>query len=145
MNGHEEVFDAGPIFPEYTPRISHTFLVHNFTRKTMRIAEVRRSCTCTEADLSTREIPPGGGAELRMSVNARNVLNDWDVTCTLVTDTPKHFSITRIICAIGATRPFGSMTGLLTLATSTGGYGIAWKLSFDLVLAGTLPASRSRP
>jgi hypothetical protein len=29
-----------------------------------------------------------------MSVNTRNVLNDWDVTCTLVADGPEHFNYT---------------------------------------------------
>lgn len=79
-------FDAGPVFVDQTPRISHTFPVKNESNSPLTIKEVRRSCVCTSASISTQVLAPGESATLTMDVDVKPIFHEWTVSCNLVTD-----------------------------------------------------------
>ena len=83
-------FDAGPFFADLDDSIEHRFTLQNRGDEPVRIREIRTSCTCTEATLSTDELGPGEHAELRLVAEVPRIGRDNRVFCTLETDHPTH-------------------------------------------------------
>lgn len=83
-----EEFDFGPIFPEETSKLTHTFKVKNTSTKSLSITGIEKSCTCTKAEIDKRKLIPGETADLILEVDTRKVANQWRVSCTLTTDHP---------------------------------------------------------
>lgn len=81
-----ETYDAGAVFYSITPTVVHAFTVTNTTGRDIRIKDVRRSCTCTDATVDRRELKNGESAILTMSIKTRPVYHDWDVSTSLETD-----------------------------------------------------------
>jgi hypothetical protein len=79
-------YDAGPVFVDQTPRVSHTFQVKNESNSPLTIKEVRRSCVCTSATISKQVLAPGEAATLTMDVDVKPIFHEWTVSCNLVTD-----------------------------------------------------------
>jgi len=74
---------------ETTPQIVHTFRVRNPTDRVVRVKQIRRSCTCTDAAISKEVIALGEAVDLTMKVNARPNYNEWLIDCSLETDHPE--------------------------------------------------------
>jgi len=81
-------FDAGAVFYETTPRVTHTFRLVNSTGRPVRVEEVRKSCTCTEATFDRNSVAPGESVNLTMVVQAQPTFRDWNVSSSLVIDDP---------------------------------------------------------
>jgi len=81
-------FDAGAVFYETTPRVTHTFRLLNTTGRPVRVEEIRKSCTCTEATFDRNSVAPGESVNLTMVVQAQPTFREWNVSSSLVTDDP---------------------------------------------------------
>ena len=79
-------FDAGADFHETMPQVTHTFRLVNTTGRPVRIEEVRKSCTCTEATFDRKSVAPGESVNLTMVVQSQPTFRDWNVSSSLVTD-----------------------------------------------------------
>lgn len=84
--GVDQSFDAGAVFVDSTREVRHAFEVRNPLSRPLRITEVRKSCTCTEATLGTHVLQPGESTWLEMKVDVKPILEAWNVGCTLITD-----------------------------------------------------------
>lgn len=80
------------------------FELTNSGAKTIRILEVQRSCTCTETELSTKELAPGSHATLTATV-ALSPFDRWKpISCMLVTDDPDE-KIKRFTAKFNVVQP----------------------------------------
>ena len=89
-----QMFDAGGHIVSQTKQINHEFVITNVSRKPIGILEILKTCTCTTADLDKRLIQPGESASLKLKINVIPILKDWEVHCTLKTDSPSQAEVT---------------------------------------------------
>ena len=82
----ERTFDGGGRIASNYSTVTHTFKVQNSTKKTVKVLDVKKSCTCTKADLSKNELLPGEETTLTLSVSKPPTFLQWSVQCTLITD-----------------------------------------------------------
>ena len=83
-----KVFDAGAVFADATPVISHRFTITNTTKRPVKILEETHSCTCTAVEVEHRLLNPGESMVLKMSVRVPTGYSEYDISCTLKTDHP---------------------------------------------------------
>lgn len=62
----------------------------NPSAKALRVVDIRRTCTCTEASISKRLLQPGATADLTLKLSVRPVLRDWSIHCTLFMDSTEE-------------------------------------------------------
>lgn len=60
-------FDFGKIQKKTT--VTHTFTFKNKGKATLIIDRVMRGCACTKINISSKEIPAGGGGKLEVELN----------------------------------------------------------------------------
>lgn len=75
-----------PVFASDTNQITHTFSLRNDTSETVKIKRIIQSCSCTNADLSQKEIRPGESATFTMKVNVQNRVGPQIINARLVSD-----------------------------------------------------------
>jgi hypothetical protein len=85
-----EVFDAGPVFVDDSPKVSHTFTVKNTTERTIQIVGESHSCVCTKVEYEKRSLKPGETMPLTMEVAVSPQRTISDLLCSLRTDDPVH-------------------------------------------------------
>lgn len=83
-----ESFDAGAVFLESTPKITHAFRLSHRSDRTVTIKDIKRSCACTAAVVGKKTIAPGEAVALTMTVDAKPIYSNQSVVCTLETDHP---------------------------------------------------------
>ena len=71
-------FPAAHLFSDDTPR-THTFLLHNGTKKTLTIARVAASCECIQAEIGRSEqlplkVAPGAAVPVQVRLSPRRLL-----------------------------------------------------------------------
>ena len=49
----------------------HTFIFKNDSQKPLVINDLQASCSCTVSEVSSRNIPPGGSAEIKVTVDSK--------------------------------------------------------------------------
>ena len=111
-------FNAGGILVLKEEQLIHRFQVTNPTGQVVRISNVDKSCTCTEAKLDKLELGPYETTFLTLNVILRNVKSDMTTSCTLRTDSSlypnweyiMHFRTFPRIMASEPSLSFGSFT-----------------------------------
>lgn len=71
----------------YKDPAEHTFIVYNKGTALLKITDVQRSCGCTEPILDSREIPPGGKANLKVAYDTTRK-GPFDKTVTITSNDP---------------------------------------------------------
>lgn len=61
------VFDFGAVMEQDS--VSHKFVIKNVGGQDLKIEQVRTTCGCTTATLSTQQVPPGGQVELSATLS----------------------------------------------------------------------------
>ncbi len=84
-----ETFDAGPVFADLTPMISHRFEVRNTTSRPVRILDENHSCSCTSVNVPRILLQPGQTTTLEMKVQTPLTYSNRVLGSTLRTDHPK--------------------------------------------------------
>jgi hypothetical protein len=83
-----ETFDAGYVFADRVPRVSHAFVVRNTTGRAVKILDVVKSCGCTSFDVGKKSLAPGEETKLEINVSTPKAYQDVYSACTLKTDHP---------------------------------------------------------
>ena len=52
--------------------LEHTFIIKNELRNTLNIKDLQASCLCTVSEVSTKSIPPGGSAEVKVKFDTQD-------------------------------------------------------------------------
>lgn len=86
---NDQVYDFGPVFVADTKLITHIFKLKNVEDSNLKILSISRSCNCTEAEMSTKEVEPGASADLKLTIRPNSARGDWMVACGLETDNKK--------------------------------------------------------
>lgn len=81
-----ETYDAGPVFAPETKKITHTFRVRNTTGRTVRIVDVKPSCSCSSATIKDRTLKPWQETELEIAANVPNAYSRGLISCILKAD-----------------------------------------------------------
>lgn len=74
--------------------ITHTFRFHNAGDQVLEIGQLRSSCGCTAALLTTRRLAPGAMGELKLTFNSHGFRGAVQKTVTFETNDPKHSAAT---------------------------------------------------
>jgi hypothetical protein len=82
------VYDAGVVFADMTPVITHEFEVTNRSDRPVHIVSQAVSCVCTATNLASREMPARGSTVLRMTAPTPYTHSRQSLSCTLRTDVP---------------------------------------------------------
>jgi rhodanese-related sulfurtransferase len=70
--------------------VSHVYNVTNSGNQTLKITDVRTSCTCTTATPAKAEIPPGKSVPISVSVNTTGFSGITERTVTLESNDPAN-------------------------------------------------------
>jgi len=74
--------------------IVHSFRFHNAGDQILNISQLRSSCGCTAALLTTRKLAPGAMGELQLTFNSQGFRGEVQKMVTFETNDPKHSSVT---------------------------------------------------
>ncbi len=75
-----------PIIADQTTEVQHVFAVRNPSNRSIRILDIVKSCSCTDATIGSRELGPREETELTMKVNLRDRSGLFGTECTLTHD-----------------------------------------------------------
>ncbi len=75
-------------------RVDYVFRFHNAGDQVLEIGQLRSSCGCTAALLSTRRLAPGAMGELQVTFNSQDFRGEIQKMVTFDTNDPDHASIT---------------------------------------------------
>jgi len=89
------VFDFGSI--AQGKHVDHIFVLKNKGDSVLNIGSVSTSCGCTVADVSSRSVPPGKSAEIKVSFNSTNFSGSISKTITVQSNDPKNHAYTLIL------------------------------------------------
>jgi hypothetical protein len=93
-----QIFDAGVVFADSTPLISHTFQLKNDSIQPIDIVEFTPLCACTDAKIDRATIAPGEFASVAMSVHVTPADSEQSADCIVrTTDTLKPVQVMRVI------------------------------------------------
>ena len=73
--------------------ITQTFRFHNAGDQMLEISNLRSSCGCTAALLTTRRLVPGSMGELQLTFNSQGFRDAVQKTVTFETNDPKHSTV----------------------------------------------------
>ncbi|WP_321369859.1 DUF1573 domain-containing protein [uncultured Desulfuromusa sp.] len=74
--------------------VSHTFRFHNAGDQILNISQLRSSCGCTAAMLTTRKLAPGAIGELQLTFASQGFRGEVEKMVTFETDDPRHAAVT---------------------------------------------------
>ena len=82
------VHDAGILIVDghETGTLTHSFRIINRSKGVRRLRLISKSCSCTEASLSSSDVPPGKGVELRLTADISRRRGHELFSCTLESD-----------------------------------------------------------
>jgi hypothetical protein len=86
----EIVHDFGVLYFEDHPTYAHQFTIQNAGDEPLLIRELKTSCGCTRAEISSKEIPPGETATLEAELSFRHRRGKERIRITLLTNDPKN-------------------------------------------------------
>ena len=89
-------FDFGEVTELERPVLTAT--LRNDGDKIVHVTDVVRTCVCADLDLSTTNLPPGGSAEVRCTLDPNVFSGPFQKTFFIKTDDPATPSITIPIC-----------------------------------------------
>jgi hypothetical protein len=75
-----------PVFASDTKEIVHSFIINNDTKEAVKFVRVVQSCTCTQADLSQKELQPGESATFVMKVNIQTRVGPQIINARLISE-----------------------------------------------------------
>jgi len=52
--------------------VEHTFIIKNELRNTLNIKDLQASCSCTVSEISTKSIPPGSSAKVKVKFDTHD-------------------------------------------------------------------------
>jgi uncharacterized cupredoxin-like copper-binding protein len=98
-------------------KVDHLFAVKNRGDEPLTITQIRSSCGCTAATLSTKTIPPGKSGEVKVTFDSTNFADQVTKTVHLDSNDPRNPStvltmqgkIVEIIAATPRTLNLGSL------------------------------------
>ena len=98
-------------------KVDHLFTVKNRGDEPLTITQIRSSCGCTAATLSTKTIPPGKSGEVKVTFDSTNFADQVTKTVHLDSNDPRNPStvltmqgkIVEIIAATPRTLNLGSL------------------------------------
>lgn len=73
----DAVWDIGSVDVTDSPRLSHTFTLHNRSDQRIQIKKVLSSCGCLVADGYERSIPPGKSCELTVTITVPSMVGPF--------------------------------------------------------------------
>jgi hypothetical protein len=82
------VYDAGVVFADLTPVITHDFEITNRSSRALRIVSQEVSCIRTATELASREIPPQTSTMMQMNVPTPHSHSRQTFWCILRTSAP---------------------------------------------------------
>jgi hypothetical protein len=85
-----EVYDAGAVFADATPQLTHRFLIKNTTGIPVTFRSESHSCSCTKVQIDKMALAPGEETALTMSVDVPQGFSSREVDCTIATDHSEH-------------------------------------------------------
>jgi hypothetical protein len=68
----------------------HTFIYKNPSQRPVKIGDLQPSCVCTQAEAKTKDILPGGSAEIKVTVNSADRAGDMTQYVYVQTDNPSE-------------------------------------------------------
>jgi hypothetical protein len=73
--------------------VVHTFRFHNAGDQVLNISQLRSSCGCTAALLTTRKLAPGAMGELQLTFKSQGFRGEVQKIVTFDTNDPKHSAV----------------------------------------------------
>ncbi len=86
----EKVHNFGVLYVEDHKTVDHRFTLQNAGDQPLLIRDIKTSCGCTQAEISSREIPPGETATLDASLQSRNRQGKEQIRISVYSNDPNQ-------------------------------------------------------
>jgi hypothetical protein len=131
-----QTFDFGTADSQSS--VTHTFVLQNIGDTTLEITNIRAACGCTVANVSSREVPPGGTSELTAVLNLQGRQGYQSKSITITSNDPENSNY--IVTMAGtATRAVSITPDRLMFGQITSGQEVS--LPIDIESTGETPVT----